>query len=751
MASYDAFDDKALDSNAPDTPFFAVDRSDKDALHKWLLAEMTHLKAANHDRFEKIKKNLARLKGIQYQTQDLKSEKRTDSTDRSKTPDKIVVNLMRSALKVKTSRLIKYRPGIQVLPVTDDHDDKLGAEVTKKWLDSIWYERKFDGEFHLKCVKGSKSAGEMLLAILWDKNIGPEHADMKHYKKEIWKNGKATLVQRDEQGNPVLGPDGQAMPELDDEGKPVEITRAVRMGDVNYKIWKALDTLVQRKTGASDWEDVEYLFHKEILYKQEVRKRYPKADESIIEGAANAKVYDYEKMQETELKNQIEVWTMYHKSTEFLAQGAQIVLTDRGIIESENLPYEDGELPCERLVDELNDNELHGVTFLDRVRGMAGVYNNMTNIFWRNMVMAGHPKWIYQAGTVKKEALGNDLTMVEFKGAIKPELATFPVIGQDQFNFRSSLKEEIFQESDLSGISRSEPPTGVKAFVAMQFLYELDQERMNEDVLVHNGFLKNVARKTIGRAAQFYDPNDKRQMQILGEGDAWMTQELNIEALKRNYDVRAQNSSALPEQKSARMQALLDMKEQFPDALSNEQFMDLIGFAQESKFRTLATVSVRAAEAENQLILRRKNLNDPKAYEDHIVHWQTHVRQLREWSFKNTTPSEDQKRLENHVLATEMLMSEAAQKNPAYLQELMTLSGFPIFYVAPQLPQVQNQETPPMDPAAEAIAAEEAAGLPPEAAVTDSVTPMDAPPSLDAQATEAALASANPVAPSAQV
>lgn len=739
---YDAFEDSSLEYRAPDKQFFEFDLSDDSAdqdLHKWLIQEKSFLEAENRDRFEKIKKNLARLKGIQYQQQDVRADKRTDTIDRSRIADKITVNLMRDLMKIKVARLIKYRPGIQILPQTDDFEDKLGAEVTKDWLDNIWYERKFDGLFHLQCVRAAKSMGECYLGILWDKDLGPEHPEwIEKYKDKVSNGQKMPLL--DEYG----------APSKDKDGKPVMIDSEIRVGDVGYSLWYTLDVLPQKK---KQWKEVEYIFRREVIAKALVKRRYPKASPEVFDGAQEAIVYDYEKMDNRKVKNEIVIWHMWHKKTGQVGEGAYICFTEKGIIKKGGLPFEDGELPVERLIDETNDGELHGQSFLDNIRGLCGVYNNLTNIFNRNILMVGHPKWAVPAGSVKREALGNDITIMEFKGPMAPQLTTPQVIGQDQFQFRNDLKEEIIQQSGLSGMSRAEPPAGVKAFVAMQFLYELDQERMNEDVLVHNEWIKNVAIKTIARAAQNYEDDDGRQMLILGDTNAWMTKELNVSYLKREYEVRCQNASALPESKSARMETLLELDEKKPGLVPDQQFVDLFGLAQDEKYRSVVTRSVRAAEAENQLILKNEDLNDPEKYEDHIQHWNIHVGQLREWNFKNKTPKDSQMRLQDHVMAHEMLMVQKAKQNPAFMQMLMGMPDFPIFYKAETSPDIQAQEAPPPLPGPD-VMGEEMAGaqLSPELDVkAEMAGAPPPPPSLDAQAAEAQMATAQPIPPTAGV
>jgi hypothetical protein len=68
---------------------------------------------------------------------------------------------------------------------------------------------------------------------------------------------------------------------------------------------------------------------------------------------------------------------------------------------------------------------------------------------------------------------------------------------------------------------------------------------------------------------------------------------------------------------------------------------------------------------------------------------------MREWSFKNQTQPEIKAAVEAHVMATEYLMLEKAKENPAYLEQVMAIQGFPIFF-PPPMPPVP--EMPPPQP-----------------------------------------------------
>jgi len=92
---------------------------------------------------------------------------------------------------------------------------------------------------------------------------------------------------------------------------------------------------------------------------------------------------------------------------------------------------------------------------------------------------------------------------------------------------------------------------------------------------------------------------------------------------------------------------------------------------------------------------------------------------MREWSFKNRTPADTRKKLEDHVMAHEFLIMDMASKNPTIAQALTSIPGFPLFFKPGMTPAAA-----PMTPEEDMIAA---------GAAVDPNAPIEAPPELGVQ------------------
>ena len=106
----------------------------------------------------------------------------------------------------------------------------------------------------------------------------------------------------------------------------------------------------------------------------------------------------------------------------------------------------------------------------------------------------------------------------------------------------------------------------------------------------------------------------------------------------------------------------------------------MMGYGDERGFRSAATVSVNMASYENEQFLRNRKVKSPMAYENHLIHYGIHKRMMEDTTFNLTMGEGTQAAMIEHMEATEMLITEVCNKNPAYAAQVMQrFPDFPIF------------------------------------------------------------------------
>jgi hypothetical protein len=477
----------------------------------------------------------------------------------------------------------------------------------------------------------------------------------------------------------------------------IEVDQPVKQGDVSIEVVPAYKVFLQRK---DKLEKVDYAFKQDKEMIEELKLKYPKKASEIVQDDSK-KLFNYETFEEDANNLEVIVYTFYHRSINPMQDGRLVKFTRRAILENKSLPYSHGDLPFERLTDLIVPGELHGRSFYIHARHLQGHINNLTTMFMRNLYMAGHPKWFVPMGSVNLDSLGNDLTIVQYRGAVPPNLAQANPTGAETYNARRTLIEEMGTISGVHGVSRGEPPPGIKAGVALQFLSEQENERQNAFVAIYNEFQKNLAKKIIATAADFYLKTDRRRLKMIGKNNEYMAEYLDPVHLANNYDFIIQNSSSLPKSIAARTQQIIDLNESFPTMFTPEQVIDMLDMGKTDRFFNESTTTVRAAEEAYENLADGKEVPEPKEYEFHEFYWKIFSVKIQDPGFKRL-PEERQTLVLDHLRAREFMMYEKLKISPSYYQTLAKLVNFPLlFHPEPEIiPQVQptQQQQEPMPP-----------------------------------------------------
>lgn len=646
-------------------PFFAINYNDEQTLLDWLKAQITHLKQENQDRFTNIKNNYKRYKGMQYLEQ--KSQVRTQPDVQVRYKPQMVIPMISDVVDEKVARLLEYKPSFQIIPQSDETADKIDTKIAKKFLKHIDQVEKLDEKFR-RAVKSAKIGGESFVFVLWSKDKG----------RTILKAGQTVSLP---DGNTIKGP--------------------VKEGDIEIFNATALDVLYEQ---AKSWDKVEYLFFFDYDYTEKLKREYPEKKDQIHDTMVST-IWDYETMSEKSLIGKASKIYFWHKKTKFLDEGFEAIFTMDTILKKGALPYDDednndGDIPVIRFIDGENEDEVSGESFINKVKGMASQVNNLNNTAIKQIMLAGHPKWFVDGSSVDAQLLGNDTTVVKVtNGAKAPVLAQSNPVSPQTFEFMDRLEEKFYTHSKSNSVVRGEPPPGVTAFVALQYVSESENRRISTDVASTNESIRRVYDKALKRAGQFYKKTDKRTMLILGKDNRWVQESYDPETLCGNYSIILQNSTALPDSKSLRTQFIMDMGKTFPEQFPQSQVAEMLDLGQNEKLLDLAGLASRAAEDENELILDGKAIPDPERYEDLITHWRVHVSAIQDIGFKMKSSDQVQENMIDHILATEMLMMDMAQRSTAFAQLVnMQCPQFPMLMEAPapvmpmQAPQIQQPE-----------------------------------------------------------
>lgn len=250
-------------------------------------------------------------------------------------------------------------------------------------------------------------------------------------------------------------------------------------------------------------------------------------------------------------------------------------------------------------------------------------------------------------------------------------------------NVLTQLDELITNTSGHQGISSGDTPPGVDAAIALGVLEEQENQRANPEIKKYNTVIKKLYQLGLGCAQDNYQKDDGRLLRIVGKNNQDTIKAIDMANFAGPFDVRVARSTALSESKALRQQQLVMIKQNWPDAISDTQFLDLMELGDEQRLYDTTTASIKAALAENERFYDGNLVLPPAEYEDHFEHWPTHCAYFATLSFKEDVPEEIQQTAFAHQLTHESFMFELACQSPAAMQKLLALDGYPKFFKLP--------------------------------------------------------------------
>ena len=633
-------------------PFHTVKDKDDKALLEWLKKVIETLEKQAVSRNAKYRKNLEAYRGTSQSIK--RSDIRRSERQIVNRVSKFVINHLYDMTETRVSQMTRIKPIVDVLPTNDEFEDKSSAKAVKYLINHLWYINDMDSILQ-KLQRHARIFGETYCFIEW----APEKGDL-HPLYVKARDNNLDLDLLDNEGNPIS---------KIDKDKPITI------GDIKYDIEVPWRVFLQRQ---KNFEDVEYCFRVKVKSTEDVKKEYPDKKDKL-KSDTNVKAFSSDDLTEHLLEEETVIYEFFHKKTKHCPKGYHCKFTKDVILESDILPYSHGELPFERLTDMDIPEQLNGVSAYEMIRPIQNMHDNLSTLLSKNIYLMGHAKWVMPRGACKIESLGNDNTIVQYQGPTPPVMLQTQPNPPEAYSFRNSLRDEMGQIYGVQGVSRGTPPQGITAGVALQFLNEQEQERATTDVAKHNTLIQNIAKKTIAVAGDYYQVDDGRMLRIVGKDNKYSIRHFDAANLSKNYDVRMQVGSALPESKAGKIQRIVEIMQMKPDLLSNERWVDLLELGNTDKMNTLITAAVKAAESENEDMMAGKPVMDPQDYEDHIVHWKTHVKAIQSRTFKEECPPHYREKVLEHIALHEFVMVEKAQANPAFEAKLAELPLFPIF------------------------------------------------------------------------
>jgi hypothetical protein len=643
--------------------FFAIAESEHDEKLKWLEEDIKTKFNAASSRIEMYRKYEALYKGIHYKSMDYRRNENDDSYSGSKQP-RMAVNFVQEMVETKVSQRARSKPGYAVIPNNDEIDDINNATTVKMLLDNrcqeIDLDRKFSEGDRMNFLRG-----ESFTFITWDETSGDVHPEYK-----------------------VQAQRGNKIPRLDSNGQPMEgqfIESAVTIGDVAVRVLGPERVFPEQN--CNNWEEVDDCTEMDWMHLDNLKAMYPEHAEEIT---INDDYFFYDSADYSikKRKNHAAVFTYWHRKTKFLPEGRRIVYVIGCILEDGPLPYSHGKIPCIFDTDVDCPDELHGRPFVVNIAQLQNLHNMCMASISRNIAVSSMPKWVMPKGAVHRDKLNNEYGIIEYSGPIAPQMISYSAINKDLYEMPDKFEKYIQSMSMVDSMARGEPPAGIKAAVALQFLDEQDQQRQSTGISKRLKRIKDTYKMMISVMGDNYKKEDGRMVRILGSDNSYLISSFEQADFNSAYDVRILNTSSLPESKAGRISAILDLNTatQADPMFGKEEISQMLDLSNDERFKAKASVAVKAAETVIAKILKRDpSVGEPQQWDDFIVMYPMLLKTLQERTYKD----QDQdilQALKQYIMTMEALMYNKAIQSPVFAVQMQRFYMFPVIFSVPAVP-----------------------------------------------------------------
>lgn len=669
------------------------DNSENGEVEKWFDNTVTACQDFYRDFFQIQMDNLLLYKGVHWLSADRQANR---ILDRQGFPNirnpRVVINHLGDFVTQWVSRLTRYRPAVAIYPARSQQEDADDAKIAKSVLDYVWYVNNID-ELLQEYVRQFKIFGEAYLWILWNPQKGDIHPD--------WQQAAAM-------GQKVPVVDSAGKPVMTDKGDPMFMDKALHIGDVDFQIdapWHVFDQPCRNRRNI-DWSirwqvmDIEYLKAK---YPDQADKIHPDLDLNHL--------YTGYRLDVARLKNQIVVYDLYHRSSEFLEKGRYIRRIKGCILENTDLPFEHGQIPYLYLSDIEVPDQIRGVSFFQQLFPLQHQINAVASLIYKSLVLYAHPKMVVQEGSCEFQQLLNESTIVSYSGGVPPTLLTQSPVAGELFQYLNKLEETAEKLSGIYTMSRGQAPSGVRAAKALRVLEEQEDKRAYVTAVKYNNIaLCNNAKMTLSVAGTYYDDADGRLAQIVGKDNQYKIIQFKSANLSKPWNIRIENTTALSQSPAARIDEIVELSQmQFNpmSLLSREQTVKLLDLTASDEFKSIITRAIDCAQSETDDFLAGRPVQDPTETEDLLAHWRIHVQATQSREYKDMTDPTRKAALERHLYITEYLMFEKANGvtssmgmplrmgNPAFAQKLaIECPDFPLLLKTPVPPMMAGMGAP---------------------------------------------------------
>lgn len=519
----------------------------------------------------------------------------------------IAVNDFRSLIQQIVTMVTKNRPAFDVRAVNSDlaalHQSRDGKAVLETYL------RDKGGENFLKtAVEHAMIFNVGYTATIWDSSAGdPFNAD------------------------PETG-------------------KVMKSGDVRYfnpTIFDLAYDVTRRSNREWQWVAI-----RDRVNKYDLATRHPDLEEEIVmrdEDESDKSFFSFKVGNEAK-SDCVDVWTLYHVSSDALEEGRQLSFVGDEVLDDGPFQYE--ELPVDRCTSgELLLTCFGYSTALDMQGPQEALNAEVSTICTNHKSFGVGNIWMQEGDEPKQVTLPGGLNVVISQ--TKPEFLNFAATPPEIFKFADTLAGYLERLSGVNSVRRGQPEGALRGGSGAAFAL-LDAKAVEANAGIINSYaqmLEGVGTKTLRLLNHF--PGHPRVMAVIGKHKRAYHVTVQKDSFKLIDRVIVQVGNPLMNTSSGRM-AIADILIQ-QKRITTEEYITFLNTGEVEPMFEAAMAQLSLVREENEAMLDGRMDIKVLAIDDHKLHIKEHAALL------NTTEARNDQGLVSLVLAHVMQHIQALQ------------------------------------------------------------------------------------------
>ncbi len=594
------------------------------------------------------------------------------------------INIVLPKVKAKLSKFLKTRALPVVQPASTDHEDIMNASATTKVLEYLWDKLQLEEKYEE--------------ALLWSMQTG----------KAFW------WFYWNERGL------GRVKSPEDILGKSEVLN--VPLGEPAVELGTAFEVLVS-DPGITRLQNQPEIMRVKTVLTKDLETQFKLAPETITPEVKESDLFQYQRQIASLGAKAITGLGQHTKDDKekpkysvrkelFTAPNAQfpngryvVVAGNKKLHAQDELPYglasSSNPFPCVEFADTLTAGQFWPTTMVEQLSPIQSQYTRIRQTVDEHLKMHTNPKvFVPKQANIHKDAWnsesGEKIPFNYQPGMPAPNqwIAYPPPIAGDVWRALDNLRSERDEVTILYPASVGN--TGGASGFDTNLLQEAADSVHAPDIRRNELSLRDAAYKIRRLAKMGYDI--PRLISIVGRDKSPDVFEFSQEQIDEHANIIIDTGSALPNQKHARIEAILKLDERQAfgapgDPTRNRKLLKMLNLGTQEESAAMGARDEEHARLENLSFTRSEPVEDPQPWENHDVEYEIHTDLLKSPEIKGWKPEQRNALIRHVILHTRW-------KNPQNALQLAAIFGMQdVVEIIQQTMMIQQQFAPQAQPA----------------------------------------------------